>query len=940
MADEKLEAELIIDESQFAAGIDHAVDDLKGLERAADSSFSFIEGAARSLDVVGSSLAALNLDGLAGKFRAFADTGVQAIGGFLSASGQVEQFQGTLRAFAGSTEAAQKEYAKLAEFAGSTPFELPDVVAAGVQLRTLGVEVDRFLPLAGDLASLFNRSIPDAARALGKALSGSQDGITVLQDSFGITKRELKAAGATMKSSGAVALDTSEDLAALATAIEKVASQKNFTGATAQQLETLSGKYSQLSDAIFKLQTALGDELAPAAKKVTVATTDLVNFLATIPGPLKTIIAVGGAASVVLAGIGAAFLGALAVLPQVAAGYAFIAANVGTMGAALSAAGALLTTNVTLAGSLAAAQTALATAVGATATAFKALAVSIGPVVLAATAIVAGFALTTKAINDESKALEELIALEERRKKALRENKDVLGKTAQELRAAGVSSKDLNDVLGGLLDQVSAARDAGNVELQQSLEAQVRELRKQKGLLSQIELDQGPVIKPEQQKEVKKNDKELKTEAKEREKARKENLADHLLSIRLSKDSADKKIADLKRVLKSSQLEGSERRSILTQIDQLEQQAARSKAQSDRKAKQDQEKKTREEEQAKKRSVSLSQDALALEKEAVDARIEQLEKQAARGKDVAAEQEAAIKRRIELEKQAVNLKFDQAVEEETDTDNKATLESNRASELGSLRKKEAKELEDLAKQNSATREAENAKVQALEGKTLDLRIQTLKQELSEGKKVQEELKQAIQQRLDITIQAIRSEAEAQKRATDSVKERIAIEKLAEAEISAAKAQAKQDTDAATKSIQDQKQAVEDLKKASKDESGGGKVLGLEDVLGQLSGQFGIDAVRARADEQNKAAADREKERAARFQNLSPTVADTDAFTRTASNPFPIVPLGSAKKTAETVQRVQLDMTLKDTAGKVLAEEKKEVTLGGKGSKAENRLRSL
>ena len=78
-------------------------------------------------------------------------------------------------------------------------------------------------------SALHRAGVPDAAKALGKAASGSQDGIT-LAESFGISKREMIQAGAHAKFSGAIALDSAQDIAALQDALERLIKAKYGDG--------------------------------------------------------------------------------------------------------------------------------------------------------------------------------------------------------------------------------------------------------------------------------------------------------------------------------------------------------------------------------------------------------------------------------------------------------------------------------------------------------------------------------------------------------------------------------------------------------------------------------------------------------------------------------------------------------------------------------------
>ena len=338
---ERFAAELIFETRQLKTGIREAGRALKDFEGETSRLFSqFGQAAETNIKKVTKELSTLNAVEVGQQLQEFAATGTRALQNFLGAADQVDKFRLTLTTLTGSASQAEKELKKLQDFAGRTPFELQDVVAAGIQIRSLGVDVDRFLPLAGDLASVFNRDIKDSARALSKALGGSQDGILVLNDSFGITRRNLKEAGAAIKSTGAISLDSASDLNKLALAIEKVAKQKNFTGNTAALLKTLSGNTSQLRDSAFKLAAAIGQSLIPIFVPLAQVAT---NVLTTIAGFNPVFLKVIGGATALgtaMAATGASMLAfkvALSGLPPLLGG---LTTSLGTTAAGAQTAGA------------------------------------------------------------------------------------------------------------------------------------------------------------------------------------------------------------------------------------------------------------------------------------------------------------------------------------------------------------------------------------------------------------------------------------------------------------------------------------------------------------------------------------------------------------------------------------------------------------------------
>lgn len=315
-------------------------------EKEAKNFQKFADDQAKAVKRLTDQMATQDVGDLSGGLGDIAGRGQQLVGSFLTAGSQMEQFRLTLVALLGSTEAADKELAKLQRYANVSPFDIQSVVAAGVQLRSFKVDVDRFLPLAGDLAAVFGRDLQSSALALGKALGGSSEGIEILNDSFGLTRKELKAAGAIINSTGSIANQTEKEVAALAAAIEKIAAQKGFAGAVAVQMGTLKAAASQTQDSFFNLSAAIGTGLAPAFIPLTNGLTTTIDGLTKMPPALLA--AVGGAVALgtAMATGGAALLGlqaGLATLAPVLGGTAlgFTAAELAA-GAAAASFGGLL----------------------------------------------------------------------------------------------------------------------------------------------------------------------------------------------------------------------------------------------------------------------------------------------------------------------------------------------------------------------------------------------------------------------------------------------------------------------------------------------------------------------------------------------------------------------------------------------------------------------
>ena len=341
---------------------------LKEARQTADDSFGAISSAAQSTSV------ALGAVGIAGSLLAKS---------FVDKSVEMQKFRGTLVAVTKDVDKADAALQKMVKFAATTPFDLPGVVDAGVKLQSLKVDVDTFLPLAGDLAAVFGRSIPDAALALGKAATGSQDGLTQLADSFGIAKKELIEFGAASKDGKTIDVTNIDKLQA---ALQKVIASK-YGGAMAEQAKTAGGAFANLSDAVDQLKAALGDELADDFAKVAKAVTEMVQEFNELPDPTKRMIAQSVILVTALAGIGAAASGLIAVFGP-------LVGVMGTFSATVAA-----STPITWAGTRALAASGAAAAKSAVqrVALTGAIASSVGPSV-AARAAMTGLASATRAM--------------------------------------------------------------------------------------------------------------------------------------------------------------------------------------------------------------------------------------------------------------------------------------------------------------------------------------------------------------------------------------------------------------------------------------------------------------------------------------------------------------------------------------------------------------
>lgn len=716
--------------------------------------------------------------------------GILAAGGglltksFLDSASQMQQFEATLTAVTGSAADAKAQLKEMTEFAAKTPFELPSVVSAGVKLRALGVDVDKFLPLAGNLAAVMGRDIPDAAQALGKAASGSQDGITQLADSFGVTKRELIAAGAAMGEGGAIAVSTAADIERLQAALQKVVGTK-FGGAMEAQSKTLKGAFSNLSDAIGQLKADLGQSLAPAAETVARSITKLVESLRALPDWVKQTAAFGTVAATALLGFGAAVSGAVVVFGPLIGQIASLTSKF----------------------------PALTASVGGTGTAAIALSAAFVATTTAMVALGAAAAVYITLLEQQNKASQTLLETELKRAEGLRKHHELLGKSSEELRKQGATAKDVSEMIMGYQEAAEQARARGDQAAAQRASDEIRRLKEIQASFaateatkraedaktkaaqdvaekraeefkkkrtagvfesSKAELDamdsvlsglskQSKYYEEFSLERIKLAREVAKEEADASEKARKEKLdsAKHevdLLGVQSDRNKA-KQIAALQEILKSYKLSSDEKAQIELQLAKLESDLVTQQAQ-DRKRADDERKKRAEDIKKQAEAAHEAQSRLLkAQEESSDVAISSLEQRLSRGEDVLAQLEAEIVKRGELREKIIAENAAKSVS--SDPKNASTIA--RAAEEAK-RAEAAKTAEELEKVQRAQQEktaraaADEASIQE---KSAKLKEEALKRELDAGGRNKSAYLSALRERQRAEQQALESRAAAE-----------------------------------------------------------------------------------------------------------------------------------------------------------------------------------
>lgn len=481
-------------------------------------------GAINSLSQVRRESAQAVADIKAGAQEAALSLGALSAGGtlltrsFLESASQMQQFEATLKSLSGSSEKAKSQLQQMVTFASKTPFDLPGVVEAGVKITALGVSVDRFLPLAGNMAAAMNKSIPDAAQALAKAASGSHAAILALSDTFGITKRELLSAGAALGQAGAIAANSGNDIAKLQNALEKVISTR-FGKAMEEQSKTLKGAFSNLTDSLGQLKASLGEKLAPTFDSIAKSLTKMIDSFRALPGSTQEMIAQSVFLATAVAGIGAAVVGVVAVAGPLSAALATLTASVGTfsggaaaaasavagvataMGPAIAEVGAATAAYGAFGGAAFGLSSGLAAVVGAIGGFPAILGGVVAAIALATDNIktglgVAALALTpllgfpaalaavsvalvgyTASINANTAEQEAQLKVGVRVIQSFHDQKVAIGATADALRELGKTDLDITKVMNGYAEFAKAAREAGNKDLADRFDSEVDRLR-------------------------------------------------------------------------------------------------------------------------------------------------------------------------------------------------------------------------------------------------------------------------------------------------------------------------------------------------------------------------------------------------------------------------------------------------------------------------------
>lgn len=650
--------------------------------------------------------------------------------------------------------------------------------------------------------------------------------------------------------------------------------------AAAQRQKTFAAAQERLSAAGERLAVSFGKTVLPVMSKVAdvlAAGADAFNEL--VPDYLKAtglivggFVALGLAAAAGLAGV-------------IATGGAIVS----TLGGAAAAAATATVAGVTLAeawvianasiGSVIVSLTGLTSAGVLAGAAFATFAGLVGGVAIAVAAY-------TEILKANTKAEEALLAIEERRAKALRDGKDLIGQSAAELRAQGKTAKDLIDVIGGLQDQAEAARKNGNNELVASLNDKIAGLQKVKAELAA----DPPKIPAPDVAPIHESLKEQKAAAKEQAQALRQRVAEEIAAIKNSKAGDNEKILALQHLIKTEKLRYNEKIHIETLIASLEKKHIADKADAAKKAAEDTFKQELQNVEHSKKGIAdqiaqletLAQkyasngdkrrkiedelgklrdkqtkaeldriqaiadaDAKAadLRKSASEGRTVDLERKQERGADVAEQIAEERRQQGKEEAEAIRKKLEEELSkpENQASDVQVKLENNAKAEIANVNaatERDVQAIQERGAQDRAARAAEEIDTAKRVG---DAKLEALQRQQAEGKNVNTLIEQGILEQLKLEEAGINQSAAAAKAATDNANKQKQIEIDAQLQIQAARQKATDQLEEQNRLLDEQKKKQDALKEKGPIQGGSGFAFTLGGISSDVNDRSAFES---------------------------------------------------------------------------------------------------
>ncbi len=393
-----------------------------------------------------------------------------------------------------------------------------------ITLKKFGVDSEDVLRRLEDEAKGTNVSITALSESFGKFEKfGDAKSLLAYQKALGASNADLKNFGAVLDDNNKVLLDNEARINAAKDALAAY-SAANFAGAA----ERATSAQIRFNAELGNLQDDIGTAVVALEQKFYPAALAAVEALRGLPDGVKAFVGLG---TQFVATGGQVAAGAL----QMGANIAILTGNVGFMTAATAGA----TRGLGL------------LRIGLTA--------ALGPLGLALTAI-GGLAVAINAYTQElesaAKAGAELAKADADRLKAGRDQRDLVGKSAEEIRSLGKSSKDVTALIAGLREQGQLALDQGNKAGEASIRAKIREAIAVRAELLEIEKQQKAAeLAAPTKKDAGKADKDAaKKERLEAAAAKKEESATEKAAEQERKDALDARLAQIRQQTAAGEL--------------------------------------------------------------------------------------------------------------------------------------------------------------------------------------------------------------------------------------------------------------------------------------------------------------------------------------------------------------------------------------------------
>lgn len=177
----------------------------------------------------------------------------QAIRSFVDISAKFESMRKSLVTVTGSTGAANQAFALITKSAQEMPFSVQEITASFIKMRSLGIEpTEDVLKSFANTASATGKSFDQFAEAVADAMTGEFERLK----EFGIKSSvEGEKVSFTFQGLTTTVGKNSEEIVAYLKSIGEV----QFAGAAVDQMDTLSGAFSNFGDAIDQVVIAFGE---------------------------------------------------------------------------------------------------------------------------------------------------------------------------------------------------------------------------------------------------------------------------------------------------------------------------------------------------------------------------------------------------------------------------------------------------------------------------------------------------------------------------------------------------------------------------------------------------------------------------------------------------------------------------------------------------------